>query len=136
MSFPRPAALPLCAIIAQGILAQPVNDEPCGAIPLLLSDTCTAVIATTVDATVTTSIPPSTCTWDTVPDVWFSFIAPTGVVSITMGSFPFQDGAMALYAGDSCDGDLEFIACDFSIGGVPRFQRSDLQPGATYWIRA
>jgi hypothetical protein len=43
---------------------------------------------------------------------------------------------MALYAGDSCDGDLEFIACSFTIGGVPRFQRSDLQPGTTYWIRA
>ena len=136
MKRSRILALSFCLPLAPAIVSQPVNDEPCGAIPLLLNDTCNAVFAVSVDATVSSGTPPILCTYDTVPDVWFSFTAPTGVVSITMGSFPFQDGAMALYVGDSCDGDLMFIACSFTMGGVPRFQRSDLQPGATYWIRA
>ena len=50
----------------------------------------------------------------------------------------FNDGAMALYSADSCEGGMILIACDDDegLGLLPRIFRDDLVPGQVYFIRA
>ena len=128
--------LTVLAVLA--MQAQPINDEPCTAIALTVNDTCAAQTATNVNATTSSGIPAPDCGNYQGNDVWFSFMAPVGIADITMTMASFEDGAMAIYTADSCDGDLLLIACDDDAGPglLPRISRDDLEPGQTYWIRA
>lgn len=134
----RLPALLLCWLASRASHAQPANDDPCSAIAIVLGDTCVPVNESNIDATATVGIPLPACGNYQGNDVWFSFTAPVGIVNITMTTASFDDGAMALYAADSCDGAFTLVACDDDAGPglMPRISRDDLEPGRIYWLRA
>ena len=99
--------------------AQPVNDLPCNAIELTVSDTCSFSIYSNLGAG-DSGIPNPGCGAYQGGDIWFYVIVPAdsalGIQTDTEAEaqFPFNNGwmyraAMALYHG-SCD-DLSFIEC-------------------------
>lgn len=138
MRSTRLSLLLLCSLAAPASRAQVINDDPCSAIAIALSDTCAPVNASNVNATATDGIPVPACGNYQGNDVWFLFTAPVGIVDITMTAASFADGAMALYSADSCDGAFTLVACDDDTGPglLPRISREDLEPGSVYWIRA
>ena len=126
-------------LIAITTFAQPANDEPCGAVEMVISNTCVTVSGSDVGATGTLGIPPPGCGNYLGHDVWFRLVAPlSGIAEFTMTEASFNDGAMALYSADSCEGGMILIACDDDEGPglLPRIFRDDLVPGQVYFIRA
>lgn len=118
------------------VFSQPVNDEPCGALPLVVNVSCTSTSETTGAATVSTGVPSPSC-GTAGKDTWYSFVAPsagTTTIKSTEGSFP--DGVMAVYSGASCS-SLTEIACNdnFGASSMPAMMLSGLIPGDTYYIR-
>ena len=67
-------------------LAQPVNDNPCNAIPLDINPGCINFNGDNIGATSSNVVDPS-CGGYNGEDVWFVLLVPAnGSVSITMGS--------------------------------------------------
>ena len=134
----RLSALLFCWLASSASHAQPANDDPCSAITIVLGDTCVLVNASNIDATATDGIPVPACGNYQGNDIWFSFTAPLGIVNLTMTTGSFDDGAMALYVADSCNGAFTLVACDDDAGPglMPRISRDDLEPGRIYWLRA
>ena len=132
--------------------AQPVNDNPCGAIALSLG---TGVFASCTPsnpqswtgATSIAGIADPGCgtinVGTTINDVWFSFIAnTTGNVLINTsaggGGAAVTDGVIAVYTATSCSNFASFtlLACDDDVGSVRMPQiNMPVTNGTIYYIR-
>src|SRR5690606_1673240 len=71
-------------------------------------------------------------------DVWFTFELPeesTIYITTSTAILPY-DGIMALYLANSCDGTVEYVACndDGGPGFMPRIELPSVEPG-TYFVR-
>ena len=121
-----------------------LNDEPCGALDLVLSNTCTPLNSTTLGATATTGIAAGTCSPGspaTNPvDVWYKFAtAATGPLSTTVRLTVTGPSANTIraYSG-ACTGPLAFIACASAANGTtaaPNLDLTALTPSTTYYVR-
>jgi hypothetical protein len=135
------------ATSANSTLSMPVNDEPCGAIVLDVSNSCNYVIYTNVDATNSSGvgIPDPTpfidCGAFTDADVWFKVTVPAGATSITIDTknIGMSDGAMTVYEGNGTCPNLTMtqIACidDGSFfPGMPKLTLTN-PPGTILYVR-
>ena len=128
-------------------LAQPANDDPCGAILLTVQ---TGSICTPANpfswtgATATAGIPDPGCASYSTGDIWFSFIAPAnGQANINTaagsGGGAITDGGMAVYYNPGICSVLTFAlyACDDDSGpgNMPALNLTGLLPGIKYYIR-
>ncbi|MBK6369455.1 MAG: T9SS type A sorting domain-containing protein [Flavobacteriales bacterium] len=118
----------------------PPNDDPCGAISLSLTSTCTTDTYSSMNATSTTSIPAPDCGTYSGNDVWFSFVAPaSGLVTIQTPIAVMTNLDMAVYSASSCSGPFTLIACDASSGpgSMPFMTLTPLEliAGQTYYVR-
>lgn len=141
----------ICAYMAQ----PPVNDNPCGALPLNVQFGCLMTTITTEFATQTPtdlfgtgSIPDPSCGGAPQNDVWFSAVVPpNGELALDMDDGIMNNAAFAVYRfldGDCPDGgELVEIAnsCATSgstnggAGSMPAQTITGLTPGATVYIR-
>ncbi|MBF9141103.1 T9SS type A sorting domain-containing protein [Hymenobacter properus] len=124
-----------------------LNDDPCGATQLTISNVCTPINSTTIGATQT---PSSTyaggtqgtgCGSISAPrDVWFQFTtAATGPTS-TQVRITVTGGAASVvraYSGTACAGPLTYISCagTASNTAAPVLDLTTLSPSTTYYIR-
>ncbi|MCC2547239.1 fibronectin type III domain-containing protein [Hymenobacter sp. BT175] len=118
-----------------------LNDEPCGAISLPITGTCTPTTGTTFGASTT---PPNgytnpACAADVSPmDVWYQFTTPaTGgaSTSATISVTGSPAGQIRLFSGASCGGPLNQLACSQSPSGpaLP-LSSTTLTPNTTYYV--
>lgn len=117
-------------------IAQPSNDEPCNAITLTQSQTCSYATYSNVSATASTSVADPGCADYYGNDVWFQVVVPAnGALSILTQSIGFTDGGMAIYSG-TC-GSLSQLECSDgdSNGSMPAITATYLTPSSTIWIR-
>ena len=120
-------------------LAQPANDNPCGAVALPVNSNCVNTAGTNVAATNTPAglAPAPGCASYNGQDVWYSVIVPpTGSVQIAMSAGTMTDSGMALYSGP-CGGPLTLIECDDDDGpgAMSLINRTGLTPGSTIYVR-
>jgi len=119
--------------------AQPANDNPCGAVSLLVNPTCTYVAGTTLNATATAGVPAPGCASYVGADVWFSAVVPAnGQLILNSNTGVILDGGMALYTAPSCSGPFALLECDDDDspnGLMPYINRTGLVPGSTVYIR-
>ena len=114
----------------------PVNDEPCKAIYISASSTCTFNTYTNEAATATVGPPAPGCASYSGGDVWFKTKVPfSGELTIDTKDFTITDGGMAIYSG-RCN-SLNLITCDDNSGNgsMPKINSKSLSPGDTIWIR-
>jgi Chaperone of endosialidase len=138
--------------------AQPANDNPCGALPLAVTESADPCVATAPGITLVgiTYLPltlPASCNpaGNTSADMWFSFTAPstpngtapfTSKVSVyySYGSWVAANLAyFEVYSPSACNGPYSLFTCwgagvDFSFGFVPQVI-DGLVPGGTYLMR-
>ncbi|MDB5267743.1 MAG: hypothetical protein JWP58_783 [Hymenobacter sp.] len=126
---------------------QIVNDDPCGATTLTVTNTCTALATTTLGATQTASTVYATtgqgtgCGSITAPrDVWFKFTtAATGptstAVRITVTGGPAS--VVRGYSGAACTGPLTYLSCSGTASNTaaPVLDLINLLPSTTYYVR-
>ena len=126
---------------------QILNDDPCGATTLTVSNTCVALATTSLGATQTASTVYGTggqgtgCGSITAPhDVWFKFTTaatgPTSTavrISVTGGAASVVRG----YSGTACAGPLTYISCvgTASNTAAPNLDLTGLTPSTTYYVR-
>jgi gliding motility-associated-like protein len=115
----------------------PVNDDPCAAVTLVASATCTYQTFTTVSATNSTGFPAPGCANYLGGDVWFQVTVPaSGSLIIDTQTGGITDGGMAIYSGD-CN-TMTLIECDDDDspnGNMSMITRTGLTPGSTIFIR-
>ncbi len=113
------------------------NDEPCDAIILTPSGSCSYVTYTTTGATSSVGPPAPGCASFSGGDVWFQVTVPAGgTLTFDTQTGDITDGGMAIYSG-TC-GSLTLISCndDSSPNGMmPMITSSGLTPGSTVWVR-
>ncbi|MBL0125988.1 MAG: T9SS type A sorting domain-containing protein [Flavobacteriales bacterium] len=118
----------------------PPNDEPCGAINLNLTSTCTYDLYSNNNATSTLNIPAPACGIYGGNDVWFSFVAPpSGLVTIRTLAGSMTNLDMAVYTATTCSGPFTLILCDAASGpgNMPFLTLTPLElvAGQTYYLR-
>ena len=115
----------------------PNNDDPCAAVVLPVSGTCTYQTFTTLNSTPSTGYPAPGCAAFLGDDVWFQITVPAGgaiIINTIQGGI--TDGGMALYSGD-CN-TMALIECDdddSENGLMPLINRTGLTPGSTVFVR-
>lgn len=79
--------------------SQPVNDDPCYAIPLQVTATCNQTNLTNYGATASAGVPAPGCGTYGGADVWFSATVPAAgnFTLTTYGTAVFYDLAVATY---------------------------------------
>ncbi|MBL7951693.1 MAG: CUB domain-containing protein [Flavobacteriales bacterium] len=121
------------------VLAQPANDDPCGAIPLTVGTSCSFSSRTTAAASATPGVPAPGCASYNGADVWFTAVVPAnGQLFFDTNVGVVTDGGMALYSATSCSGTFTLIECDdddSANGLMPSIIRTGLAPGSTVYIR-
>ncbi len=115
----------------------PSNDNPCTAIALGVTSTCSYGVYTNANATASAGPPAPGCAGYSGGDVWFTVTVPaSGTLDFDTQTGIMLDGGMAVYSG-SCAA-LALIACDDNSsanGAMPMLNLTGLTPGATLWIR-
>jgi gliding motility-associated-like protein len=115
----------------------PANDEPCTAIEIIASATCTYQTFTTENATSTPGVTAPGCANYLGSDVWFKVVVPSGGALIfDSQTGVITDGGMAIYSG-TC-GNLTLLECDDDDspnGAMPSITAGGLIPGDTIWVR-
>jgi len=128
------------------------NDEPCGATPLTLNNTCVPLTATTLGATTTpfTVYAPSVPGPPNVPcsnnpqprDVWFTVTtATTGPTStqVRISVTGSSASLISVYSGSACTGPLTYVACSGAGASInptaPPLDLTGLTPNTSYLIR-
>ena len=119
------------------LLAQPIHDEPCGALPLPVNDDCMFTTVDNTGATLTTSVSVPGCGSLSNADVWYTITVPAaGRLRISSSSGTITDAAMALYSAPSCDGPFTLLECnDDGLGSMPLLYFTDLLPNSTLYLR-
>jgi hypothetical protein len=119
------------------ITSPAANDEPCGATPLVISQTCSYSTYSNFGYTASVGIPPPGCGNYLGGDMWFSVtVPPSGNITFDTQTGTMLDGDIAIYSG-AC-GALNLIACDdlSSANGVMgMITLTGQTPGATLYIR-
>ena len=105
----------------------PPNDNPCGALPVLVDAGCTQVTSNNQNATATAGIPVPSCGGaGPYNDVWFTMTVPavpagSGVI-INTASPTLNDAALAVYIAGSCAGAFTEVGCNDPAGPMPSIQ--------------
>ena len=112
------------------------NDDPCGAISLIVEDQCgeNTIFASNVPAT-SGSYNPG-CYWNagTDSDVWFRFTIPSsGQVKVEGIESSLVDGGMAFYSGQDCN-SLTYLDCVDDLPGMETYIISG-EPGDKIWVQ-
>ncbi len=143
-------ALSLLMSISLTSYAQPANDDPCGAIELFPSTTCSFVNYNNNGATITSSpyyiANMYTNSIIADADVWFKIVVPaSGVLTIEAQAGTLTDANMALYSGSSCSGTLTLLNCNertstpagagSGTNEMPIIAQNNLTPLSTVWVR-
>ncbi|MBD2716282.1 fibronectin type III domain-containing protein [Microvirga sp. STR05] len=118
-----------------------LNDDPCGAIALPITSTCSPTTGTTFGASTTTpnGYANPGCALDASPlDVWYSFTTPaTGgaSTSATITVTGNAAGQIRLFSAASCSGPLTQLGCSQSATGpaLP-LSSTTLTPSTTYYV--
>ncbi|HRH37676.1 MAG TPA: T9SS type A sorting domain-containing protein [Flavobacteriales bacterium] len=124
------------------MLAQPGNDNPCGAQVIVPGAGCTNTTSSNVAATTTppAGIPAPGCASYSGGDVWFSLTIPAGgtvtvTTSLVTGS-GFTDSGVALYTGAACAGPFTLAGCNDDFTGLmSQLTYTGGIAGNTLWIR-
>jgi gliding motility-associated-like protein len=115
----------------------PVNDDPCNAIELTPSATCTYQTFTNESAFGSSGVPAPGCAGYSGGDVWFKVVVPAGgALTFDSQTGVMTDGGMAIYKG-TCTG-LTLLACDDDAsanGAMPSITAGGMNPGDTVWVR-
>jgi len=116
----------------------PTNDDPCNAIPLATTVSCTYNTGfTTYGATSSAGVPAPGCGNYAGGDVWFSAtVPPSGNIQVDTDDGTMLDGDIAIYDG-SCS-SLNLLGCDdsqSSNGSMGLLTLTGLIPGQTIYIR-
>ena len=112
--------------------AQPTNDNCAGAISISQGAGCTNTSGTLVNATYTAIISPCGQGTGNKPDVWYSFVASSSNVTITISSTTFTKPGLQLYS--DCPATTSLI-CNTSNGSSTSINPTSLTIGSTYYIR-
>jgi gliding motility-associated-like protein len=114
--------------------AQPVNDDPCNAIPLDVEIGCNQVSGDNIGAT-NSSIPDPSCGGYNGEDVWFVILVPSnGAVNLSMNAGTLSNMSMAYYSASNCSGGFSEVNCSGG-GGMPSANLTGLTPGSYLFIR-
>ncbi|MDQ3016457.1 MAG: hypothetical protein M3R25_07045, partial [Bacteroidota bacterium] len=134
----------ICVTAQPSVFIPIVNDNPCGAIELIVVNDTTCLPDYPYSwtyATATPAIDQPRCGSYERGDVWFKFtLSETSDIVITTlagtGSLSTSDGAMALYVGADCSLNLEYAFCDDDSGldNMPQIKEKGI-PAGTYYIR-
>ena len=124
------------------LIAAPVNDEPCGAIPLSATETCTFSTYDNNAATASAGIAAPGCGNYSGADVWFQVQMPNNGyhLKIDLQAGTLSDLAIAVYEGADCN-SLSLLSCDANSGSgnMPSLIIDDgclfSEAGKTFWIR-
>ena len=116
--------------------AQPANDDPCNAIPLVPDLVCNYQIFTNAQATASVGVPAPGCANYQGGDVWFEVVVPAasnGTLKFDTQAGVATDMGMAIYRG-TCN-NLQLIACDDDAGAglMPQITLNSLTVGASLW---
>lgn len=115
----------------------PTNDDPCSAISLTLSTSCSYLTGTNVNATSTSGVTAPGCASYLGGDVWYKVVVgSTGTLTFDSQTGGITDAGMALYSG-SCS-SLTLLSCDDDSspnGLMPMLTISSRTPGETIWVR-
>ena len=124
--------------------AQPLNDEPCGAVSIPVENIgCEpSIVYSYTNATYSAAIGDTYCIGPNVKDVWYKFIVPSNgeaFVSIAMNAGEFQI-AVEFYKSTSCTGlsqvSIEGFPCLYSNGNSELSRTyKQLTPGSTAYLR-
>jgi len=132
----------IAMIVFMESFAQPVNDEPCGAVSVpVTSGICTpATVYSWAAATSSITTPAPGCTWNSgKKDVWYKFTVPANgnVVINTDVAALGNDFTMAVYSAPVCSGSFTYLGCndDDGPGNMPLISLTSLSAGTTYYIR-
>ncbi|MBP7514570.1 MAG: hypothetical protein KA791_08490 [Flavobacteriales bacterium] len=138
---PRPRLL-LTGVFAAALsvaLAQPGNDNPCGAEVLTPGTTCVNSTWSNVAATATAGPPAPGCGSYLGGDVWFQLTIPTGgtvtVTTGTVGGSALTDSGLGFYTAATCAGPFTLVGCNDDFAGTMSQLTYTGTPGATLWIR-
>jgi len=133
----------LSAGVATNSFAQPGNDEPCNAIPLLPDLVCNSQTFDNTGASISVGmpLPGGTCAPVAATpgdDVWFQVVVPAasnGNLTIHTEELGITDAVMNVYSG-TCN-NLQFVSCDDDTGpgAMPLIFLNGLTVGSTIWIR-
>ncbi len=126
--------LPLLFVWQINLIAQPDNDECDRAIILNAMNGGCFFNASMLNAT--QSLAAANCNSALVQDIWFSFVADSIFHQVSVNPSNGIDAVVELRKGLDCEGT--FIACIDEGGGagaVENLSVSDLEIGATYYIR-
>lgn len=122
-------------------LAQPPNDNPCGATVLTPNVNCTNTLATNASATATGGgIPAPGCGNYNGADVWFQVTVPaSGQITVTTSSSGgLNNTAMAFYTAPSCTGPFTLVSCNDDILVIFNLYSRltySAAPGTVVWVR-
>ena len=137
-------ALTLVLLASLGsALAQPFNNNPCQAAPLIPGENCQFQQFNNTGATnAFTGIPNPGCGgYDNsqAQTVWFVIPVPAdGMLTIDQSQGSLNNTSMAAYSAPSCTGPFALIACDENSsanGDMPRLDLTGLVPGSLVYIR-
>ena len=123
-----------------------VNDDPCGAIILTPTVSCTYNTYTNLNATATSTttggpIPVPGCGGYSGGDVWFQItVPPSGILIIDSQTGVILDSGMAMYSSsdNTCNGLFTLIECDDDDspnGAMSYINRVGLTPGSVVFVR-
>ncbi|WP_276503153.1 T9SS type A sorting domain-containing protein [Terrimonas pollutisoli] len=112
--------------------AQPSNDACASAISITQGASCTNTSGTLISATYAAITGPCGQGTGNKPDVWYSFVAATSNVSVTLSSTTFNKPGLQLYS--DCPA-VTSIICGYSNGTSTSINATSLTVGATYYIR-
>lgn len=123
--------------VPDALLAQPIHDEPCSALPLPVNADCIFMTVVNTDATLTTSVSVPDCGSLSNADVWYTITVPAaGRLRISTSIGTITDAAMSLYSAPSCDGPFTLLECnDDGLGSMPLLYFTDLLPNSTLYLR-
>ena len=119
------------------IPSPPVNDEPCSAILITPTFTCSYQTYTNEAATASAGITAPGCAGYSGGDVWFKVKVPfSGQLTFDTKAMSILDGGMALYKGATCS-SLTLISCDDNTGAgsMPQIAKTGLTPGDYIYVR-
>jgi hypothetical protein len=115
------------------VYSQAPSNDLCGnAISLTSNSTCSNTSGTLVNSTYTAITSPCGSGTGTKPDVWYSFVATTTAVTVTLSSTTFTKPGLQLYS--NCPATSS-IMCNSSNGNSTSINPTTLTVGATYYIR-
>ena len=121
----------------------PANDEPCGAVALTPSSTCSYTQATNVNATQSSGMNNAQCGTPVTGDVWFSVVVPAGVTTLSFSTEAgtLYDGVMQLYRSNATPASCSSLTriggtcADEVLASMPAVVATGLTPGSTVWVR-